>query len=356
MQLYKLDSDFLLADLIEGYDSLIWTERYRPAGEFELKTAIIQQTMLDLPLGSLVSLLDTKEMMWVEDHKIETDNSGAQTLTVTGRSFEVFYENRTTLSSTLPSHASPITNATSGENNAVNISSSTSPAAAVITLQQFGGAIGYIDTKDDLADVIMVNTVPSTGLPVSQRYMERGSTYEVVLKILEENDDGIRNTRAPTIAANSVTEVYHGLDRSATIILDARAGHFENPSYFWSIRDYKDVVYVASQKDFVQVGATTSDLDRRVGLLELPEMTATGATVPAMLTAKGKAYLNQHKKVALIDGAVSANIPFSYNVDYFLGDTIKCLGDYDISVNMMVVEYIRVEDENGETAYPTLSV
>lgn len=358
MQLYKLDSNFVLEDLIEDYSSLIWTERYRPCGDFVLKTSRIEQTMTALPLGSCVSLLDSKELMWVENHSITTNEDGDTWLEVSGRSFETFFENRTTLTtSSTVRPDSPITNATTGENNALRITASTAPAAAVTAFDSFQNGLAYIDSRDVLSDWVIVNSVPSTGLPTAQRFVERGVTYDVALKILEEHDDGIRNERPPSAGSNIVSYVYNGTDRTLTVILDVNAGHFETTSYLWSNKDYRNVVYVASQKDSVIVGATTTtEFTRRVGSLELPEITdAASSTVAAMLTSKGNTYLSQHKKVVLFEGRVSSNIPFTYGVDYFLGDTVKCRGNYSVTQNMTVTEYIRVEDENGEIGYPTLT-
>lgn len=357
MQLYKLDSNFMLEDLIEGYSSLIWTERYRPCGDFVLKTSKIQQTMTALPLGSCVSVLDSKEMMWVENHLITTDEDGNTWLEVSGRSFETFLENRTTLttsSSIRPD--SPITNAATGENNAMRIISSTAPAAAVIAFRSFE-SVGYIDTRDELTDWVMVNSVSSTGLPTAERFIERGVTYDVGLKILEEHDDGIRNERPLSSVSNIITYIYNGTDRTLSVILDVNAGHFETTSYLWSNKEHRNIVYVASQKDSVIVGSTTmTEFTRRVGSLELPEITdAASPTVAAMLASKGNTYLAQHRKVVLFEGRVSSNIPFIYGVDYFLGDVVKCRGNYGVTQNMKVTEYVRVEDENGEIGYPTLT-
>jgi len=94
MELLTLDSSFQPQGLVENYESLIWTERYSQAGDFELHSSSVQETMLALPRESFVALRDSPVVMVVEDHKIDKTSDGAPTLTVTGRSFETVLERR----------------------------------------------------------------------------------------------------------------------------------------------------------------------------------------------------------------------------------------------------------------------
>lgn len=358
MQLYSLDSNYMLGNLIENWDSLIWNERYRDSGDFVLTTPDINNTRGALPLQSLVSLLDTKEIMWVENHTIKIGEDGTRTLEVSGRSFETFFENRVTAPSspaTRPDFQIAIPGTT--DTNAVTLSSATSSVAALFALGMFENSGYYIYSNDAIPLHTFLNSVPQAGLSTGSRFIERGSAYDVAIKLLEENDDGIRNERPGAVGNDIITRLYHGTDRTTSVVLDVRAGHFENVTYFWSVKDFRNLVYVASQKDSNQAGSSPlSGLSRRVTLLDLPEITQTGAALPYMLFTKGEAYRRKHNPVTLFDGTLSETAPFKYGTDYFLGDTIKCLGEYYLSLNMKVSEYIRVEDENGETAYPTLSV
>ena len=95
-------------------------------------------------------------------------------------------------------------------------------------------------------------------------------------------------------------------------------------------------------------------LDHRVDLLDQSDITQKSDKVPTMLKAKGKAYLEAHKKTFLLERSVSPDIPYKYNEDYGLGDRIKVRGDYGAEGTMRVVEFIRSEDADGEQAYPTL--
>jgi hypothetical protein len=94
MEVLKLNQDTYMADyLIQGYESMIWTERFSTNGEFKLKSARVEETRELLPLDSLISLQDTREIMIVENHEI-SEESGIEYLTVSGRTFDTFLEQR----------------------------------------------------------------------------------------------------------------------------------------------------------------------------------------------------------------------------------------------------------------------
>lgn len=361
MQLYRVYTNGLDAmwhpdKQIENYSSLIWTERYRPAGDFELKTADITKTMAELPLGSCVTLIDTREVMMVETHEVEVDADGKYVLTVRGRTIETFFENRTTLI-----NEDPIKSAID-DTNAVMINDREAAYAAQKIID---------NARSDLLDgncgidwiTGTANAEAIIDVDLKDRFVPRGRAYDAFLKILEEENLGVRNIRPTTYPGSLNVNVYlshTGETNLPNVVLDVSSGHFLGPvSYIWSIRDYKTAVYVASKNYFVKVFRSGmsgySDLDHRVDLLDFSDITQTGTKIPTMLRAKGKTYLNEHRKVLIISGNVSPDIPYKYKTDYGLGDRLRIKGEFGTTDEMQVTEYIRVEDQNGERGYPTLS-
>lgn len=356
MQLYRLDDGYFPEESIDGYKSLIWTERYTPAGDFSLVTANIQKTMDKLPLGSCVALHDSKEVCFVETHEIERDDDGNPQLTVSGRSFETFLENRSTLINEVPIKSAI------DDTNAVMINDQAAPYAAMKIIDNARGSL--LDTHNVIPNIdgtITAEALRDEG--EKDRFITRGRTYDEVLRILQEENNGIRNIRPTGTGTKLLLNIYQnwsGVTTNPNVVLDVTAGHFiGGVKYTWSIKEYKTAVYVASKNYFVKVYATGasgySGLDHRVDLVDYPDITQTGTKIPAMLRAKGKTYLNKHKKQIFVEGSVSPEIPYKYNVDYGLGDNIRVRGEFGANDIMQVAEYIRSEDENGEeTAYPTL--
>ncbi len=72
------------------------------------------------------------------------------------------------------------------------------------------------------------------------------------------------------------------------------------------------------------------------------------------LPEKGEVALRQTERVELFDGTISAESPYEYTKDYFLGDKVTILAEYDFAQTMRVSEYIRTEDSEGDRGYPGL--
>jgi hypothetical protein len=89
------------AHIVPAIKSATWVERYRDAGEFTIVGSLSTEaegyySIRDvLPIGSMVSHIDSNEIMIVENHEIDEnrDNNDIE-ITITGRSFETYLENR----------------------------------------------------------------------------------------------------------------------------------------------------------------------------------------------------------------------------------------------------------------------
>ena len=357
MHVLSMGSDFYPDKLIDTFQSLIWTERYREWGEFELKTANISRTMLDLPLGSMVTLLETREVMFVETHEIDEDEDGA-ILTVTGRSFETFMENRVArpiggeiLYSSTDKSLDWVPN-----NGLPDVASNT---AGLMIQERMINTSLYGQNVPNFQVYITAATRANVSRTIP---IKLGNLYERVIDVLKMDDLGVRNNRpVPGSTPEMSMLIYDGTDRTATVVLSTSAGHFQRRrKYLKSIRDYKNSAWGFSYYNHHVSHATgagsLTGLDRRFGVVDATDIKTTNPTVtdPTLLPGRNHTYLGEHKKTNLFDGTVSPNIPYKYPANYDLGDTIKVIGDYGISHDMLVDGFTRVHDEKGEIGWPTL--
>lgn len=88
MEFWTLDETFQPFEVVGNYQSLIWTERYEKAGDFQAVSSDIKYLIDILPLETYVTLRETTVPMKVEVHKIEKKKNQAPVLTITGRSVE----------------------------------------------------------------------------------------------------------------------------------------------------------------------------------------------------------------------------------------------------------------------------
>jgi len=370
--------------IVEGYTSMIWTERFKNFGSFELKTSKIEETFELLPLGSGITLLDSDEVMQVENHSLER-TGGSSELTVTGRTIETFLENRIMKSTVYGASWFPIQPYRDAEiidlllwNHLVN--------ATGQDPTEFNKTI-YTDTA-----VTGVVVTDSTSIADTTKLwaLEAGEVYPKVQNFLGLTKLGVRNIRAKGSSAKVVNfdtssassrgtisktttnniwthriDVYHGTDRTANqtirepVIFNYEAGHIDSPKYLVSNENVKNVATVISAIGGGEVwaGAAQSGAYKKAMLIDAGTP-AQGQNTTDFLNAavqKATIELAKHEQVVLFDGTISSSAPYKYGRDYFLGDYVTLMGEYNFQESMMISEYIRTSDMQGNRAFPGLT-
>lgn len=392
MDLLKLDPTTFHVDadadiLAEQRRSLIWTERYTYNGEFELKTPLIEKTLEQMPEDTLVGLRGSKEVMFVENHKIAKDEEGefGYILTVTGRSFETFLENRITEDWRGPGY---------GKRMKFTEDRTLAGAALLYTWNVLVNDT-FIDAivppsprtpNDAVPNLVVTDSVSVLGSS-KKRWIMPGPAYPEIVRFLEQGDLGIRAIR-PTSGPGEVfsadtsgsitvsrttdssidelrVDVYDGVDRRSSVMFHVKAGHLVTPTYLFSTRAYKTAMFVATSVDdgtgeFYRSGtggSGTSGLARKVGYTDggTKDETYTNSEWADHVEAQAEKALRATKKLALFDASISEETPFVYGTHYGLGDLVRMVGQYGLKTDARVVEYIRSETALGEKSYPTLS-
>lgn len=88
MIVYVLDKNFQKKVLIEDYISLIWTERFCKAGDFEFVVLVNEENYQYLTRGNYLIMEDSDRIMVIETRELENDPINGDRLRVSGNSFE----------------------------------------------------------------------------------------------------------------------------------------------------------------------------------------------------------------------------------------------------------------------------
>ena len=392
MDVLRLNPVTFLPDmLIEGYTSMVWTERYLGNGEFELVTGLVFETLDALPEGSLIGVRDSTEVMIVDSRLIEVDEEGLMSLKVVGRSFETFFENRVIF----PIVYSKMWKVYQPYSMQTMICMLLWNYMVNTTLEDpMKPAGNYIDELQSVPNVVVTD---STGLSETTLvwWMEAGIVQDKLNDFLALNKLGLRTIRpnyttgtvvtfstATTTARGTVTktvtpnikdlrlDVYQGTDRShlqsalPAVIFHYDSGHVDSPSYLFSNQEYKNMAVITSSIGTQEVwreGASTADkqasgMNRRALYLDggTKEASITDADFQAALTQQGQVELQKHALVRLFDGEISPVAPYEFGKDYFLGDLVTVLARFGFREIMIVNEYVRTEDSEGDRGYPGL--
>ena len=71
MEAYTLNRNFLKQDVIDRFNSIIWTERYYGDSEVELVVPVTQEMLRKLPIGTFLTIDASDEVMILETMNIE---------------------------------------------------------------------------------------------------------------------------------------------------------------------------------------------------------------------------------------------------------------------------------------------
>lgn len=433
------NSSYKPDELIEGYSSLIWTERFQEAGEFELHTPNIEETMTLLPADTLISHLGTGDVMMVETHDIDTDDSGGHTLVVRGRSLDAFldhrwveskYQKKRPMRKKYPAYgAAEVLLWNSLDNGSGKDVTRGDPDADEDNLNDYSW-----NTLDKVPNIAITHSC-NISLPSRNWWLEEGNLYPQLLKIMLRGDLGIRMLRPSdfadayivTVASGLATrgditreftsnitqlcfDIFDGRDRTSgqsanpRVAFNYNRGDVDNTKYLFSTAIYKtgcEIMSTYPPADQYREGTSDGSLtglQRRMmgfdaGDPEFPpepekpddlrknatkaEKEAHADAIDTWLTKHAtwknkrdriiddfktdaaddaQRALKKQRKVHMMTGDISPLAPYVFKTDYNLGDKVDLIGDYDQSVKMIVTEFIRTEDAEGDRGYPGLTL
>jgi hypothetical protein len=373
MEPCTMTRDFQKQDVIDGFHSCIWTERYYGDSTIELVVPATSEMIKKLPKGVFLCLDQSEEVMIAETISIESGK-----LKVLGQSVLPWLNNRFVRASSKhdarfwrvaglkPGHllwnivqkmcvaGSPYLNGT------IN-TGITNPSQLAIP------GLGLYDY--DKAGSNITVAVPYG--PVYKAMRDIAVTYKVGMQILLMNE--VTGGELTNLGFRS----YRGLDRTT-------AQTVNSPVRFSpvmdSLTDIKEIQSIAALKTAVWAFApglipktlqTTPGVSRLAGEeytgfdlrahLEFAEDIDTDvdddltqAEVRTLLKARALKVLKANPLIQAVDGEIVPTSQFKYGKDYSLGDLIEVQGNTGITSICRVIEYIRAQDDAGEREYPTV--
>lgn len=359
MEVYTLDPLLRRDQVIDRFESLIWTERYQAYGDFEMVIRSTKESRGLLKEGTRLAMNESYRVMTVETIEDEVDHDGKAMLKVTGTSLESMLIDRVAMGSTDDLTTTPKWALTGA------------PAAVARQIFHDICVTGILSTNDIIPFVIEGTIMPDDTLeePVDPISIELDPTtvYDAIRDICDVWNLGFRMLRNFD-ASELYFDIYAGNDRTTAqttldpVIFSPNLDNLQNTKELLTIADTKNVVYVYSPAGFLEYVAPDVDpevegLDRRVLVVKADDITSgTTEEITAALTQRAREEIAKHRKFQAFDGEIDRNSQYKYGVDYILGDLVE-MQNVDGVVNIMrVTEQIFVSDGEGERAYPTLAV
>ena len=371
MEPFTLTRGFRKRDIIDGFSSCIWTERYYGDADVELVVPATDEMIAKLPEGTFLGVNDSDRVMILETVTIKDGK-----LKAVGISLLPWMDNRFVRTS--PLH----------EDRYWFLEGPSAGWAlwAIIYYMCVPGS-PYLDGTINTGIVNPQRlAIPGLGLqnydtsgepikigvpfgPVYKAMREIATTFEIGMEIL----------------LTSVSESSYSLGFRSYKGLDRTTGQTANPIVRFSpqmesFTDIEELRSIAALKTQVYSFApgNPDGLATVPGESSLPGEEYTGFDLRALMTfeeditteqvgvdaanfvnilnSRAHDALTTNGYVIAVDGEIVPENQFKYGIHYSLGDIIEVQGNSGAVQTARVTEYIRAQDEAGERAYPSVTM
>ena len=360
MELYILDSLLRRETVVDKFESLIWTERFSTAGDFEL---VMQSTASSRKLfksGVKVAVNESYRVMSVESVEDVTDAEGRALLNIKGPSLEMILDDRVAKNVFADTFNTPTWDMTG------------TPAAIARKIFTDVCVTGVLNVGDKIpfiqpGTIFPADTIAESAISISIE-LELKTVYAAIKDLCDMYDMGfrlIRNFDTSQLYFN----IYMGSDRTtrqsnlAAVVFSPELDNLQNTTELTTSELYKNVAYVFSPVGYTTVyplgiDPSTMGLERRVLLVNADDINDPDPpTALALMIQRGNEELSKHRTFTAFDGELNQNFSsYKYGVDYQLGDLVEMRNIDGMSNNMQVTEQIFVCDKDGERSYPTLAI
>lgn len=344
IDLWIYSEDFVALGIVDTYNSLIWANRFRQCGDFEIYVSISTDLVELLQEGRWVVRPDDDMVGIIETVKIGTDEENGDFLQVSGRCLRQILGRRIIWDQTELSGS-----AENGLRKLVN-DAIISPEISARKYDKLvlAEAHGYTET-------------------VSAQYTG-DNLREAVESICASKNYGFKITME---TAQLVLDFYKGTNRAMSqhenprVIFSEDNDNLRATTYTLDSTNYKTVALVAGEGEgkkrkrvAVELTEDTEGLHRRELYVDARDLSSEDGEISAedyeaQLADRGATGLSEAPIVQSMEGTIEPMQMYAYKQDYFLGDIVTVVNKYGVAVDTQVLEVVEVWDEDGYTCTPT---
>lgn len=348
MELFAVNTNFESVSVVDEFESLIWTDRYDRAGDFELYMSMDQNLLNYLRPDYYLWNASSEHTMIIEQINITSDVEDGNKLLVSGRSLESILDRRVIWEQTVFSGNLQEAIRAMLYENIIN------PSIAERRIDNF---VFHESVDKQIAS-----------LTINAQYTG-DNLYDVICTLCEKNNIGFK------IILNEANEfvfsLYAGVDRSygqssnPYVIFSPSYENIINSNYLEFKKGLKNVALVAGEGEGASrktaiVGASHG-LERRELFTDARDISSDigrGSVMPdaqylGQLVERGTDKLSENISVTFFEGEVEASRMFRYGEDFFIGDIVQIANEYGHEGRAYISEFVMSEGNSGISMYPT---
>ena len=374
MELYTLDDSFRRQEVIDSYESLIWTERFNEVGDFELDIQTSARLKGLLRPETFLAMNNSNRVMQIETVTDSVDADHKRMMKVTGPSLESITKQR------FAWKPGPVWGLYADHKYLGFPASLVRQLFSEICIE---GMISPKDVYDQLLDGVpdtlyYPSLIPEPGNSIVYK-REPKTLFEAMKDLMDAYWLGFRIVREPS-QSYICWDVYTGNDRTSKqdtfdpVIFSPSLDTLQNTNELTDISNYKNVAMIgpdgfagpfysyvditSSKATYTEPSDAPSGFKRRVvgAVIQVDNEDPDNLSPAAQAFSYGRIQLGQAKKVYALDGEVNQYGDYRYGKDYELGDRVEMCANDGLTNRMIVTEQIFVSDGEGERSYPTLTL
>lgn len=343
-----LNFDYQPLQLVEGFQSMIWTERFRDHGEFQLVAPLSNSRIRNLVTTQFLGRMDSRYFMYIESI-VEDEEKGI--VTVKGREASSVLKYRPTSNDNYTGTTDFVWNITG------------TPTAIAVQILRYALMETYAETEYDVVGLTVTNSAGAVGTSRTLGIPIGTSSYDSLKGQLDEVNVGFRLLRTYGTPDVLTMNIYLGTDKSSTLVFSPLVDNLSNTIRTRSIENFATDVALyqdsprGTQAYYYNIwytqlitGRTPSNgLGRRAIPLSMAGVSASAYESYAVgQITQNNPYLNY------VDGQIPSDAAgYVYGTDYNLGDIVG-LNYNGVNSNARVIEHITSVDSEGVRNYPTL--
>jgi hypothetical protein len=359
LECFTLDDSLRRNQMVEGYESFIWTERYQVSGDFQFVMKSTPQSRSLLAPGTWLGLNVSKYVMIVDTVKDEIDaTDGSRNITVTGKSLENMFGDRVAMPAISDTTTNPNWVVTGTPGNVIRYM--VDQICVVCILDEHDtipfyrmGSLLPPGNISEPTDSVTITAQPDT---LYNTITQIANTYGLGFRLIRNGDAG-----------EIYFEVYMGNDLTSNqtilnpVIFDPNLDNLQGITQLSSSAQVKTVAYVYATNGSAVVYAVGADpnatgSDRRVLIVNSSNDADASDALTAALQQEGLMALAAQTLVYSFDGELTPSVPYTYGVDYNLGDLVEERNSDGYGNMVVVTEQIFSSDNTGQKSYPTLTL
>ena len=356
MDITVLNKEFEKIGIVDTIESIIWSDRYSTAGEFELYTRVTADLLTLLQEDFYLQTPLSDKTMVIDTLQIKTDIEFGNRLLVTGSSLESIINRRIVLQQTLIDDTAQVGIQTILNENMI---SSTQPKRNIPNM------------------VFSVSADPTVTAILLEAQYDGENIFDIVEYVCTSNKIGFRLVLN---AANQlVFSLYAGKDRSYNqtanpfVVFSPNFDNLISSDYLQSSLFYKtyalifgDITWPTRPRieafpnpktDYIPL----EGLDRREMFIDMRDLSKidleTSTEIPEIeyneqAKELAQKYFKEHRRYSTFDGQADTTVGFVYRTDYDLGDIVQIENEYGLTGRSRITEVTISENASGISVYP----